>query len=537
MAKKILNPNYKVPNSEKTTHGIEIKKYEFEYYINERIVSFKASIWDFGGQEIYHSTHQFFLTRKSLYVLMSDNRKEDTDFDYWLYTISILSDNSPILIVLNEKENRIKALNTKGLKKHFLSLKDIINVNFSTNKGLQGLGDNIQYYLSTLNHVGEKLPSKWVNVRKTLESESKNYISLKDFFIICNDEGILEESQMRFVSQYLHDLGVILHFQNDINLDNIVILNPEWATHAVYKVLDSEKVIENKGSFDIKDLGKIWKDDLYPKEKHPELLNLMLKFQLAYQIEGISKFIAPQLLPVEEPEYDFPNRSNLEYQYRYVFMPKGIISILIVKIHKSIKNRIVWKNGVVLINEDTEAEITENHIHRTINIRITGAKAKEVLFWIKNHIKSIHANYPKIEFREMIPCICSECENKSESEYFDLRVLERALMKGKETVECRISFEDINIKSLIDNINLYKFQTDDLLELLSQAKYNLFFDGLEKKLKGTILYEEFVLLKSRYSELMQQKFSGALSAEQFTLSLNRVTEAAIKLISKAEKFI
>lgn len=537
MTKKLLDSTYKVPNNEKTTHGIEIKKYEFDYYINERVVDFKASIWDFGGQEIYHSTHQFFLTRKSLYVLVSDNRKEDTDFDYWLYTISILSDYSPILIVLNEKENRIKALNTKGLKKHFPSLRDIVSVNFSTNKGLQGLEDNIQYYLSTLNHVGEKLPAKWVNVRNTLENESKNYISLKDFFKICNNEGILEESQIRFVSQYLHDLGVILHFQNDITLDNIVILNPEWATHAVYKVLDSEKVIENQGAFDIKDLGAIWKDSLYPKEKHPDLLNLMLKFQLAYQIEGKSKFIAPQLLPVEEPEYDFPNTSHLEYQYKYVFMPKGIISILIVKVHKNIKNKIVWKNGVVLIYDDTEVEITENYIHRTLNIRISGVKAKEILFWVKEHIKSIHANYPKIAFREMIPCICTECENNNESQYFDLRVLERALMKGKETVECRTSFEDINIKSLIDNIHLFKFQADDLLELLSQAKYNLFFDRLEKKLKGTILYEEFIHLKSRYSDLMHHKVSGTISIEQFTLSMNKQTDSAIKLIKKAEKFI
>ncbi|WP_347242416.1 hypothetical protein [Nostoc sp. FACHB-888] len=27
---------------------------------------FRVNIWDFGGQEIYHATHQFFLTRRSL---------------------------------------------------------------------------------------------------------------------------------------------------------------------------------------------------------------------------------------------------------------------------------------------------------------------------------------------------------------------------------------------------------------------------------------------------------------------------------------
>ena len=536
MRKKLLNPSYKVPNNEKTTHGIEIDKYAFEYYLNDRIVTFKSNIWDFGGQEIYHSTHQFFLTKKSLYVLISDNRKEDTDFDYWLFTISILSDNSPIIIVLNEKENRIKSLNTKGLKKHFPSLLEVLNVNFSTNKGLQSLADFIQYYLSDLNHVGEKLPSKWVNVRKELESRKNYFIKLEEFFFLCKNEGIAEESQSRFVSQYLHDLGVILHFQNDLVLDNLVILKPEWATHAVYKVLDSEKVIVNRGAFNVQDLNSIWNDDIYPKEKHFELLNLMLKFQLAYKIENSNNYIAPQLLPIEEPEYEFPSDVNLEYQFRYAFMPKGIISILIVKVHRNIKDDKVWKNGVLLDYDGTIAEVIEEYIHKTINIRIKGGKAKEVLFWIKEHLKNIHSNYPRIEFKEMIPCICNEC-NIGVGEYFDLRVIERALVKGREAVECRKSFEDIPIKSLIDNINLYQFKADNLLELLAEAKYTSFFDLLERKMKGTILYEEFILLKARYSDLMHEKIYGTLNDDSYRVVQNQISESATSLIRKAERFL
>ena len=35
----------------------------------------KLNIWDFGGQEIQHSTHQFFLTTRSLYLLVVDARR------------------------------------------------------------------------------------------------------------------------------------------------------------------------------------------------------------------------------------------------------------------------------------------------------------------------------------------------------------------------------------------------------------------------------------------------------------------------------
>jgi Miro-like protein. len=63
------------------------------------------NIWDFGGQEIYHATHQFFLTKRSLYILVADTRKEDTDFYYWLNVVELLSDNSPLLIVKMRNKN------------------------------------------------------------------------------------------------------------------------------------------------------------------------------------------------------------------------------------------------------------------------------------------------------------------------------------------------------------------------------------------------------------------------------------------------
>lgn len=50
---KIVNDIYKESPS---TEGIDIEKWKFELNAEEYILN----IWDFGGQEIYHSTHQFF---------------------------------------------------------------------------------------------------------------------------------------------------------------------------------------------------------------------------------------------------------------------------------------------------------------------------------------------------------------------------------------------------------------------------------------------------------------------------------------------
>jgi len=75
LAKKIQNPKYSIKD-EDSTEGIDVIRWNFPID-DER--HFRVNIWDFGGQEIYHATHQFFLTKRSLYALVVDTRSEDTD--------------------------------------------------------------------------------------------------------------------------------------------------------------------------------------------------------------------------------------------------------------------------------------------------------------------------------------------------------------------------------------------------------------------------------------------------------------------------
>jgi internalin A len=119
---------------------------------------FKVSIWDFGGQEIYHATHQFFLTRRSLYALVADDRKEDTDFNYWLQVVDLLSDRSPLLIIQNEKQDRQRDIDLGSLRAHFPNLREAFRTNLATNRGLNELERTIRQELEHLSHIGTPLP-------------------------------------------------------------------------------------------------------------------------------------------------------------------------------------------------------------------------------------------------------------------------------------------------------------------------------------------------------------------------------------------
>lgn len=69
---------------EAKTHGINIT----EWLLPLKNVNIRLHAWDFGGQEIMHATHQFFLTEDTLYVLVLNGREGsvDDDAEYWLKT-------------------------------------------------------------------------------------------------------------------------------------------------------------------------------------------------------------------------------------------------------------------------------------------------------------------------------------------------------------------------------------------------------------------------------------------------------------------
>ena len=74
LLRRLYQPDQPLPTEGETTKGIAIYRHDFGLP-NGR--TFRLNVWDFGGQEIYHATHQFFLTRRSLYVLVDDTRKDD----------------------------------------------------------------------------------------------------------------------------------------------------------------------------------------------------------------------------------------------------------------------------------------------------------------------------------------------------------------------------------------------------------------------------------------------------------------------------
>lgn len=177
LARKMENSNSLLPEEDESTMGINVRQLQVMKMPHGK--PFLLNIWDFGGQEIYHSTHQFFLTHRSLYILVDDTRKDaksvnDEAFSYWLQVVELLGGNSPLLIVQNEKSDRRKQIDLKSMQARFNFIKDSIPTNLATNRGLDDVIEAVKHWLSRLEHVGETLPTQWVRIRKKINSLSKN---------------------------------------------------------------------------------------------------------------------------------------------------------------------------------------------------------------------------------------------------------------------------------------------------------------------------------------------------------------------------
>ncbi|QHG18652.1 COR domain-containing protein [Nostoc sp. ATCC 53789] len=450
LAKKIENQNYQL-REEETTKGIEVIQWGFPM---ENGREFLVNIWDFGGQEIYHATHQFFLTKRSLYVLVADTRKEDTDFYYWLNVVQLLSDNSPLLIIKNEKQNRHREINERELRGQFTNLKETLPTNLATNRGLEQALEQIKHYVKNLPHIGSPLPKTWVRVREALESDAHNYINLDEYLNICQQNGFTQRNDKLQLSSYLHDLGVCLHFQEDPLLNKTVILKPKWGTDAVYKVLDNEKVIRNLGSFTRSDLANIWCEDEYAT-MHDELLRLMINFKLCYEIpRSQGKYIAPQLLSANQSSYNWDETNNLILRYKYDFMPKGIITQFIVAMHELMnEQQCVWKSGVVLSKDQTKAEVIEYYGKREIKIRVSGRYKRDLMTIVTHELDKIHDSYTRLKYNKLIPCNCDTCKDNQEPHFYLFEELRQFIADKQDQIQCRKKpYKMVNVLGLIDDV-------------------------------------------------------------------------------------
>lgn len=460
----------------------------------------KLNIWDFGGQEILYSTHQFFLTKRSIYLFVWEPRSdtEEENFDYWLNVIKRLSFSSPVIVVMNKSDILTKSIDEDSYSQKFDNIKGFHSISCLNKEGVTSLIKKIKETIAKIPHLGDKLPKSWDEIRLKLKELNQDYIDFQKFTEICN---LKDPENIHFISEYLTDLGDIIHFKEDFQLRDMVILNPHWVTKAVYELIHSKEIQKNQGQFFADDLPKLLDKKTYPMSTHLELVSLMEKFDICFKIIGSkNKYIIPTLLNVSHQDIDmfsvFKNSDSLKYEVQYSFLLHGLIERLICRLNNIIEKTNFWKYGAVFNTENNRALIVLNKNEKKINLYVVGDMRPQLFSVIIHALDGIHKDLKlgENDFDHMVACNCIECSTQANPYFFRKKTLLKFIEKNKRQILCHQSTEEVIIEELLIGYKSNKSQRSligsfvqamsalqtrhKLLETYDEDQINTFFQVL-----------------------------------------------------------
>lgn len=389
--------------TEAQTDGINIDRWQLEVDGS----SVRVNVWDFGGQEIMHATHQFFLSQRSLYVLVLDGRREE-DPEYWLNLIESFGGASPVVVVLNKiDENPGFDINQKELQRKFPSITGFFRVSCKAAIGIDELIEGLRVGVRHVEITSTPWPKSWFLVKAKLEATQRPFMSHDEFRELCLSKDIQTATSQRGLVDFLNDLGLVVHFR-DFRLDDTHVLDPRWLTEGVYAIINSPELASGRGVLLIDQFHDILSRDgrieRFPVEKHKYILAVMLKFELCYEVDR-ERILIPDLLPVQEPEFEFGDTPTVSLTLQYGFLPKSILPKFIVKRHAEIDGDLRWRSGVVLRSDTyhARAAVVADRAEKTITIKLSGDHLRDYLTLLRGTFSDIHAAFKSLVLSERIP--------------------------------------------------------------------------------------------------------------------------------------
>ncbi|CAC5412535.1 unnamed protein product [Mytilus coruscus] len=358
-------------------------------------------LWDFGGQKIYHMTHQLFITSRGTFVLIFNggeriNEEDGAYLVHWVNCVltycTTLKENEEfpqILFVATHKdqvkgdieeqrhslENSIEILfQNHGGKKH-LKYRPLIFVDARNkdDKDIDVLKKQLVEVALDHPRCGELMPTKFVPLELQLaqKGEDKQKIvtieELKDMNN-QNENMALDNDELKLFLKVNHALGKLIYF-DEACLRDKVIIDPPFLVDVLRSIVTEEqfwpqhllqifKALKDSGKLLKKDLYEIWEQECFQtilehKEYMVEMLvHLDIICRQKDDTNGIDNFLIPCMISTKrEDNLDIPfDRSiHLAYTFRDEVVPPAIL-------YKFIATFItIWK--LQIITEDSACTI------------------------------------------------------------------------------------------------------------------------------------------------------------------------------------
>ena len=378
----------------KPTNGIAISQWPV-MMADTRV---RAHVWDFGGQEIMHGTHRFFMTERALYLVLvtaRDNRAQH-DAEYWLSLIRSFAGDVPVIVLLHKKGELPCEVDRKIIREKYGEEIEFLETDSKLALTMDDLCRKIEQMSTSLPDLRSGWPKAWHRVKQDLPEAPEDWLTFDRFCDFCTERGVSKHEDQEALARNLHALGLMLAFRNDSELKNHGVLKPQWATTGIYNLLNAPAIKAAGAKFTVRDLENILDAKTYPAAVHPFLLGLMEKFKLCFPLdEAHTRFMIPELLPADEPDLakEFPAGESLGFAYRYDrVLPQGLLPRFIVETFRYRDPAHAWRTGVVLEEDNCRAWVRGDVEGRKISVRVVGPGdgRRGMLAVVRRELRKIH---------------------------------------------------------------------------------------------------------------------------------------------------
>ncbi len=519
---KVLKGEKFDPKEDKT-HGILQETLELPHP-EKNDITMELKTWDFGGQQIYHATHQFFLTERSLYILVWNARVgyEQSKLEYWLDNIHSRAPKSPILLVATHIDQHPADFPLTDLKYKYPQIVGSWEVSNLEKTGIEELRNAIAYAAAKLPLMGETWPATWLNAMDAVDAHADDYISPNEFNKILLDNEV-EENDIPFLAELLHDLGVILYFQKDNRLKETVVLNPEWMTKNIFKVLDCEDIGDD-GIFKREHADAVWNE--IGSWLQNQFLYFMEKFDLSYRIPDLYPFVSIIVERLSyEPKTDYLKLWNTKKDAKQISMkfkldtniPPGIPTWFIARSHRfTTCNH--WRLGALFADDEkhTHLGLVQAFPHdRCLTLIVRGPYPQNFFTLLKDGLDLTLDRFPGIDVKRTIPCPGHHGKPCTHEFIYEQLLKQVEKKPEEELIRCPESIEDLKIHDLLFGLNPIKLIDDgELIEEENKDKWNeqtqrefLKQSNDEQKKPETACPRVFTLIPSAPVKI-DSKFSG-----------------------------
>jgi GTPase SAR1 family protein len=469
--------------NEPTTHGIRIVELVFNHP-DRPDARIRLSSWDFGGQDIYHATHQLFLSDRSLFVLLWNARQgwEQAKLVYWLSIIKARAPHARVILVGTHISSRPADLPLTDLRTSFPQIVASTAIDNSTGVGINKLRRVIAEEAAKLPLMGSHWPATWMEAAEAIATLSQQYATVDDLHRQLAAAGVTDGSHRTYLLRALHLLGDIMYFDEEELLRDMVILRPQWVSDYIDRVLDSPQVADGQGLLTRTHEEELW-SDLDPALRD-RLLLIMEKFDLSYRIADdlAAASLVVERLPWEAPPYqeqwdaalDEPGAREVRLRYQLNLLPPGIPTWFIAREHR-FSTGTHWRSGALLRHTSDPRVfglIRAERQETVVDLAVRGPIPQLFFSILQDGLESILRRYQGLEITRLVPCTCEHGDGTQRGQpcrhMYRYEPLLRRMEMGLQQVECELSFAQVNIAELL--FGIAPTTTDQLMRTLEDIR-------------------------------------------------------------------